>query len=598
MATETLTIFKVDTGAAVENLADLRNNIKILKDELNKLDIGSKEYKDTLNQLETNQAALKNAMHGTATSMEQITAAAKGQDQSYNGLVRTMAKYKEELRAIDISTEEGKKAFEDKAAQIKAVNDQLKDLDALQGNYQRNVGNYEGALSPLVEKFDNLGGILKQFPPTLGAAKEQIGKVGESMQLVGKQPILGIIGLLAPIIMKITEGLKENQTALDAIDKVMKALQPVFDFFEGILEKIAGWLSQAVDYILELASNSGTSFKQIVSGVVGVGNVIVQFLLTPIRNVIDGIKGMGQALQNVFKGQFKQAAQTAKDTIKEIGDNFKNGLDFKGNFEAGKKVGEQFAAGLKSSKKKAGDAAKEVKEEVEKNLLMTWDDLEAEAQRRAGLLAEAREMEKKNTDDFTAFLDEQNEAQLESVTAMLDAQLDAEWKAMEEEKRIQKQRMDTFMAFSDTLGSVFSAVADIYEADAEADEEAAKKSKALRTAAAIVSTISGAISAFMSTWKAEELPLSVKAVLAPVNAASVLAAGYAQVKQINAVKVGNSTGASVAAPSFSPQIANVRQVTGQNEQLLLNQKQRVYLVYSDLQVANTNQRVKVQETEF
>ena len=84
-----------------------------------------------------------------------------------------------------------------------------------------------------------------------------------------------------------------------------------------------------------------------------------------------------------------------------------------------------------------------------------------------------------------------------------------------------------------------------------------------------------------------------------MNAAAVLAAGYAQVKQMNSVKVGNdSSSAAVPAPAFSPYVAQVRNVTGQREEERLYQNQRVFLVYSDLEIANTAQRVKVRETEF
>ena len=94
--------------------------------------------------------------------------------------------------------------------------------------------------------------------------------------------------------------------------------------------------------------------------------------------------------------------------------------------------------------------------------------------------------------------------------------------------------------------------------------------------------------------------------MAVANAATVLAAGMAQIKQINSVKVGNSGGGGTAPAVVSPVMAapmvqQVRTITGAREEDRLNQManaQRVYLVYSDIVKANTAARVRVQETEF
>ena len=108
----------------------------------------------------------------------------------------------------------------------------------------------------------------------------------------------------------------------------------------------------------------------------------------------------------------------------------------------------------------------------------------------------------------------------------------------------------------------------------------------------------------MNTIKSIEFtPVAIP--MAVANAAAVLAAGMAQIKQINAVKVGNSGGGSaqaVASPVMAaPSVQQVRTITGAREEDRLNQmasSQRVYLVYSDIERANTAARVRVQETEF
>ena len=336
---ETVTILKVDTGEAVQSVNDLRGNIKILKDRLGELEIGSQEYQETLGELKVNQNALKDAMYASSASMDDLAAAATGTSETYNSLVHRMASLKEELRATDVSTESGKQRFKELADQVNEVNDRLKEMDAMQGNYQRNVGNYTSALT-------GLGDILKSMPPTLGAAKEQLGRVGETLGLIGKQPILAAIGLIAPVIMKITDSLKDNETVLAAVDKAMAALQPIIDLIGVALQKVAEIVAKVIGYFTEMAGESGESFKKIIAGAVGVGNTILQFILTPARSAIAAIKGLGEAAKNLFKGQFKEAAKSAGDAMKGVGEAFKKGFDFADNFKAGQEAGGKFAAGL------------------------------------------------------------------------------------------------------------------------------------------------------------------------------------------------------------------------------------------------------------
>lgn len=337
--TEDVIILKVGTEEAVKSVNDLRQNVAQLKKNLGDLEIGTDEYQSTLKELTVNQTALKNAMYATDASMEDLSAGAKGLSTTYNGLVAQMAQLKTQLRNVDVSTESGQAQFKKYAEQINEINDQLKEMDAMQGNYQRNVGNYTSAL-------DGLGDTLKALPPTLGSVKEQAGRVGDTIKLVGQQPLLGIIGLLAPMIMQIVDALKDNETALNAVKKLMSALQPVFDVMQKAIEAIATGLSKSVDWLVNLAGESSGTFSKIIAGAVGVGNAFLQYLLTPIRSVVEAVKGMGNVFKDVFSGDFKKIKEDALTTIDGIKSAFSKGFDFSGNFQKGKEVGAQFLAGL------------------------------------------------------------------------------------------------------------------------------------------------------------------------------------------------------------------------------------------------------------
>ena len=128
---------KILTVEAVKSMADLRKAISDTKEALNGMELGSEEYQRTLAELIKEQNLMRGAMNGTTASMDDLKAAADGTSVTYNGLVNSMANMKRELRNIDVSTKEGAARFKELAAEINAVNDQLKDMDAQQGFHQK-----------------------------------------------------------------------------------------------------------------------------------------------------------------------------------------------------------------------------------------------------------------------------------------------------------------------------------------------------------------------------------------------------------------------------------------------------------------------------
>lgn len=609
--TEDVLIFKVNTQEAVQNIGDLKNNIKVLKKDLEGLTIGSTEYKEKLNELKQNQNALKDAMYATSGSMEDVTKAASGMSESYNSLVHHMAALKEEWRATNDEARRN-----ELGKQISEINTKLKDMDASVGNFQRNVGNYESGVSGLVAKFDAWGATLKQMPPTLGATKESIGKVGETMQLVGKQPILGIIGLLAPIIMKITSSLQENETAMGAVKKIMDSLQPAFDLLQQTLEWIAQGFAQMVDWLINLVGGSGWMNK-LISVVTGVGNVFLQYLLTPIRSAIAGFKGLANIVKDVFTGQWGDVKKHAKEAGEGIADAWKEGFSFKSNYESGQKVGDEFIEGIASKKAKAAEVGKELKDamSLEEQYGISEDEGEEEYDQFAALAAEEAQRAKDEA-VLNAML-EGMQAKEDALAAAAQHELDMEKavadgvKEYEEEK--QKAKKETAEATIATLQGVASAtsglmnsLADMYESDEKNAKKNAKKIKGLRIASATIDMLQGATTAFAS---AMQLGPIAGPIVGAINAAAVVATGIANINKIKSANMeGSSEGgpsvsapASVSAPNIETQMPTIRTATSASEEDRLNRmasSQKVYILQSDIEAAGNQSKVQVAESSF
>ena len=241
---EEVSIIRIDTGEAVKNVGDLQQNVKLLKAAMKEAEIGTEEYNKTVKALKESQNALKDAMYGTAGSMEELVADAKGlnvtfdeqnklvaaETVSYNALVHSLADLKNQWRQ---ATDEQTRA--DLGAKINAVNNRLKDMDASVGVFKRNVGNYTGSI---VDAFGKMGG---------GAA----GLVGPiksattALDVMGKTPVLAVMGLLAGVLDSVIKHLKTSEQSTQAMTAAMAPLQSIGDAVTKVLQglgKSVAWL--------------------------------------------------------------------------------------------------------------------------------------------------------------------------------------------------------------------------------------------------------------------------------------------------------------------------------------------------------------------
>lgn len=601
MAEETITILRVGTEDAVRNIADLKANIKALKEGfedasgtmhkgLNDLEIGTDEYKEALEELKVNQAALKDAMYATTSSMEDVAKAATGTGDSYNALVHKMAALKEEFRATGDAVRRG-----ELGNQIREINDELKRMDALQGNFQRNVGNYRSVLS-------GLGDGLDAFRKGLGAATNGINGMKDGVEALQKSPAVATFSILVSLGLKLAESIKDNETAMAGLKKAMAALQPVMDFFSGIIENIAGVLADVISEVAEFVTSNGL-FQKVIKGVMGVGNAILQFVVAPFKGVIAAIK--------VFK---EQGVRGLGDAARAFGQEMKSGVSFKENFNAGQVAADTMLSGVKSRKKEARDAGKAIGDEVGKAFADQMYQRAMRGLRTGEKWDEALREWAKNLADAQKGLDDELQAEIDS---MFQGEVDALKKALDEEEELRKKdlentikitkaKKDTLKGLASATSDILGAIADLYDADEENSERNANKIKNLRIAAATIDTISGAIGAFMQA--SQTIPPPYGQIVGAAAAAAVTASGLAQIAQLKKTKVSGSASnqsvsipAVASAPTISPEVSNVRSITSASEEDRLNRMardQRVYILASDIEASQEQIKTQVAESSF
>lgn len=598
MAEETIQILSLKVQGA-ESVADLRNNVTELKKALKEAEEQSNtpegwaKYQETLEVLKQNQNALKDAMYATSGSLEDVKKSALGASTSYNSLVNKMAELKRQFRSTTDEVERAKLG-----TRINLLNSELKRLDELQGNFQRNVGNYQSA-------FKGLGDNIEAFRKGLGAATGGLRGMKDGAEALAKSPFIATFTILVSLVMKLADAVKDDEKATAALKKGMEALQPVMDFLSGILDKIVDVLVDLIGKVSAFLGSSGL-INKIIQGVMGVGNAVLQFIIAPFKGIVAAIK--------VFK---EQGVKGIGDAARAFGNEMKSGVSFKENFQSGQTIADTMLSGMSSRKKKAGETGKKLGEEAgkkfaEQMLKTAMDALKRRESYEASLRDAMKtwqdalnDVQKESDKEMQEWIDEDFNYQLEALKKELEEEERLRKEDLEKQKKIAEAKKALLKGVASATSDILGSIADLYEKDEEGATKNAKKIKALRIAAATIDTISGAIGAFMQA--SATYPPPYGQILGAIEAASITAAGVAQIAQMKSTSVTDenarptSVSAKASAPSLNPNVANVRTITSASEEDRLNQMasdQRVYILASDIQASQNQIKTQVDESSF
>lgn len=181
---------------------------------------------------------------------------------------------------------------------------------------------FEGVFSTALEMGSQAGG-------TLGDIFKSVDQAIPTVKKINSTAITGLRGVKAAL-------------ASTGIGAFIVAIGVITSHWEGFLQAI-GSSKEEFDTFKSTALDT---LGNIVSGIVGVGNVIFQALITPFRNVIVTVQGLGSVMGDVFSGQWGKIKEDAQNALGTIKDFWEKGFDFSGNFQKGREAGEKFVQGV------------------------------------------------------------------------------------------------------------------------------------------------------------------------------------------------------------------------------------------------------------
>lgn len=642
---EYVVLLNVDTGESVKSIGDLKNNVKTLKKSLDQTDIGTKEYAKTLKELDVNQRALKLAMSSSEQSFEDLEKAANGASDSYNSLSSRMAEMKKEMKATNDVARRN-----ELSAHINEINDRLKEMDAKNGVFSRNVGDYENKVASAFSRMSgSVQGVTDSFSGmgvAVGGLQTPLTALNGMFKILSANPFIAVIGVIVLGLQKVAKWMKTSEDNVNALNMALAPLTASTTAFKNIMQKLGEWLANVAQWLTDIAKKLHLFSDEMLESI-KVEEQLTQREIDYAKKRREVEKQTADDMLEIAKLKSKAAEKdkyTAQERIKFIDEAIR--LE-EGIAKRRKELAEEDLRIQEGRAAQAGNSAEENDKladayvnvrNAEADYFNKKKDLSAQRVEAINAIRAETEALKAQQQAYspTAEVPEEvvDEVDVEAENALLRQRLisDAEWSGIaeryearkeeeaylkehyEEEKRMAEEATKAQSDIrKNSLLSIAGATADILGSISEMvggeGEKQFKVQKGLQIAQATINTISGAIGAF--TQASSTIPPPFGQIVGAAQAAAVTAAGVAQIAKIKNTKYtkgGSSSapsapstpGVSVNPPHVEQSIPTIRRLTGASEEDRLNQMAngRVYILNSDLEAAANDRQAQVTETSF
>ena len=292
----------VSAGYSFSSLKSAKKYIDALKASLIDLDDTSEEYAERVDEIDKVQEKLNKAMKATGDD-------AKDVEGSYNALSKQMSELKKAFKATNDEAERSKLA-----AQINGINDQLKEMDASIGNYQRNVGNYEGAftkgLSSIADKFQSLGNPMK-------IAKNGVNALGKAMKALIANPIGAIIMAIVVAVKALKKGFEGSESATNSLKKAFSALQPIMNGINKIFTGFANLVGKIAEKAIPALVNGVMKAADWMMSLLNKIGIVSDEKLEALRNSIEAQKEAVEVTQDLTNREIALTERKRKFQVDE-----------------------------------------------------------------------------------------------------------------------------------------------------------------------------------------------------------------------------------------------------------------------------------------
>ena len=292
----------VSAGYSFSSLKSAKNYIDRLRASLIDLDETSEEYEERVEEIDKVQDKLNKAMKATGDK-------AKDAEGSYNALSKKMSELKKVFKETNDEAERDKLA-----KQIVGINDQLKEMDASIGNYQRNVGNYEGAFTK------GLAGITSQVQALsnpLAIAKNGVLALGKAFKSLIANPVGAFIMTIVAAVKALKKGFDDSETASNSLKKAFSAFQPVINAinnaFTGFAKIVGSIAEKAIPALVNGLMKAGDWMMTLLNKI----GIVSDKKLNEFRKSIEAQKEAVKVTQDLTDREIELTEKRRKFQVNE-----------------------------------------------------------------------------------------------------------------------------------------------------------------------------------------------------------------------------------------------------------------------------------------
>lgn len=216
-----------------KEMADIKQSNADIRKELRE---GTKTWSEVSGQLAENEAKMKQ-LKSTQAALSGQVAQATQKTRDYGTSLKEQAAKLNDLRnryqSLD-ETQRNSRGGQKMLKEIKELDKAMKEADAEQGIFGRNVGDYANKMA---EAFDKAGVSVK-------------GLKGK-FDLLNTNPILFFLGLLVGWLVKLKDRMKDNEKVTASLSKATTSLSPIMQGLGNVVGKLADIFSDVLNWAIE-----------------------------------------------------------------------------------------------------------------------------------------------------------------------------------------------------------------------------------------------------------------------------------------------------------------------------------------------------------
>jgi hypothetical protein len=224
----------------------------------------------------------------------------KAQDENTGTLKKLISQnalLRKEQSKLNLETDEGVKRNIEINEKINANTEALKQNSDENVKNKINVGNYAGSIE---EAAGNLGLFNSQVPGAIDGVKS----LGATFKALLANPVVLVLAAIVGTLKLLYDAFKRTQEGADLLNTASAVLSALFEGLQSVVAKLSTFIVDLFTKPKESLSNFADAFKK---------NISNRF-----EGLLELVPKLGQAIKQLFEGDFSGAAKTAGDAVAKI----------------------------------------------------------------------------------------------------------------------------------------------------------------------------------------------------------------------------------------------------------------------------------------